>query len=166
MNEKCVFFKNNKNITIQTNMSNVFFFIAKIEKINEIKSWNLKIINFEHNHIVNNILNAHFVLKRFAIISKIRNEIIRQLIIQIVFFKILVAMRINDFIVVNSMFIARNVYNFQTWFRRDELKFLIFIQILIREFEKNDWMYEFQKKKKINWLIFFSFETFVKKFWN
>ena len=59
--------------------------------------------------------------------SEIRSEMICQLIIQTAFFKIFVVMRIDNSTVTNSMFIARNVYNFQIQLRRDELKLMIFI---------------------------------------
>ena len=71
-------------------------------------------------------------------ISKIKNEMIRQFVIQFAFFKVFSAVRIDDSLIVNVMFIFRNVYNLQTQIRRDELDFLIFIQALIRKFDESD----------------------------
>ena len=68
----------------------------------------------------------------------IRDEINRQLIIQIVFFQMLFVLRINDLTVQNLMIIQRNIYNIETQQRLDELSSLIFIQALIREFDVED----------------------------
>ena len=112
-------------------------------------------MNSKHNYIFSNIFKTHSVLKRFAMTSEIRNEMIRQLIIQIAFFKVLAVMRVDDLTITNSMFIARNVYNFQAQLRRNELKSLTFIQALIREFKRKNWIYEFQKNEKNRIINFF-----------
>ena len=116
--------------------------------------WIIKIINFEHNH-VENALNAHSVFRQRIMTSKTKDKMICQLIIQIASFKILSVVWIDDLPIVNVIFIFRNVYNFQTLICRDEFGFLIFIQILIREFDETDWIYAFQKNEK-NQIIFFS----------
>ena len=100
----------------------------------------MKIVNSKHNHTATS-LGAHSVLKRLAITREIQNEMARQLIIQTALFKILV----KNSTATNLIFIVRDVYNFQTQLRLDELEFPILIQALICEFERNNWMYKFQK---------------------
>ena len=73
---------------------------------------------------------------------------IRQLIIQIVPSKVFSIIRVDDPTITNAMIIFRNVYNFQTQLRRDELEFFTFIQVLIREFDRDDWVYVFEKNEK------------------
>ena len=144
-----------KRHSISKHIECSFLLIAKVEEENEMKSWNLKIMNSKHNHIPSSTPEAHSVLKRLAMTSEIRSEITRQLTIQTAFSKIFAVMRIDDSTATNSMFIVRNVYNFQIQLRRDELKSLTLIQALIRKFERKNWIYEFQKNEKNRIINFF-----------
>jgi hypothetical protein len=93
-------------------------------------------INFDHSH-ESSAADAHSVLRRMTM-SKIKNEMTRQLIIQTASSKVLSVIRLDDSTAANAMFISRDVYNLQTQLRREELESLTSIQILIREFDQND----------------------------
>jgi hypothetical protein len=43
---------------------------------------------------------------------------------------------------------SRDVYNLRAQLRRDNLKSLTFIQILMRELNENDWTFSFQKNSQ------------------
>jgi hypothetical protein len=58
----------------------------------------LKMINSTHNHSFN-LVDAHSVLRRFVMTKKIKNDIFRQLIVQIAFFQMLSTFRIANFII-------------------------------------------------------------------
>ena len=81
--------------------------------------------------------------------EKIKIDIIRVLIVQITFSKILFDFRFVDSIIemndnyedsqfVNFLFKRRNIHNIKTQMRRNVLRFLIFIQTLIRELNEKD----------------------------
>jgi hypothetical protein len=87
--------------------------------------------------------------------AEIRSEISRQLTVQTFTFKVLFSLRIPDPTdieknaladaiappdtdLINSMFSARDIYNFKAQLRRDALDPLTSVQILIREFDEKD----------------------------
>jgi hypothetical protein len=88
--------------------------------------------------------------------SKLKNEMTRQLIIQTASSKVLTVIRLDDSTAANAMFISRDVHNLQTQLWREELESLTSIQTLIREFDQSDWVNEFQKNDRnhITYLFF------------
>lgn len=138
--------------TLSINTLNAFFLIVK--QTNNI--WYLKVIKPKHNHFFT-FFEIHSMLRNAVLIFFIQNEIHRQLTIQIASIKMLSNFRFVDSIIdvddnyensqsINSLLKFRNIYNFKTQKRREILKSLIFIQILIRELKKNnDWIYVLQK---------------------
>ncbi len=75
--------------------------------------------------------------------------------IQITFFKIIFIVRlfdtnsnfIVDFVFVNSMIKARDVYNIKTQMRREKLESMTSMQTLMHELDTNDWTYFFRKNR-------------------
>ncbi len=76
--------------------------------------------------------------------KEVQNEINRELRVQIASVKILINLRIIDFVIdytvnsedsqsINSMFRSRDIYNYKTFKRREILESLILIQTLIRK---------------------------------
>jgi hypothetical protein len=125
------------------------------------KIWFLEVINSTHNHFFS-LAKAHSILKRMTMIAEIKSDICRQFTVQTFTFKILFSLRIFDSIdieknafadaiassdtdLINSMFSTRDIYNFKTQLRRDALDSLTSVQILIREFDERDWMFQLQK---------------------
>ncbi len=79
--------------------------------------------------------------------AEIRNDISRQLQIQTKSSEIFTSFRISEFIIssnlenfeeFNSMFKSRDIYNLKVELRRESLKSLTFIQILIRELKQEN----------------------------
>lgn len=126
-------------------IENFFFIIAIVVNSKAVNFWIMKIINVKHIHCVS-AFEAHSIFKKLAMISIVKDEMSRQLTIQIVFFKVLKAMWIDDSLTVNVIFILRDVYNFQVKICREKLEPLTSIQTLIREFDERNWIYELQKK--------------------
>ena len=125
--------------------------------VGEIGFWNLEVINSKHNHCAS-AAGAHSVLRRMALKKpEIRSEMTRQLAIQTAPSKVLAAIRVDDPTAANAMFAFRDVYNFQAKLRRQELGPLSPIQALIREFDRDDWVYALQKdeRNQITNLFFF-----------
>jgi hypothetical protein len=73
------------------------------------------------------------------ITDEIKNDISRQLTVKTASFRILSTLRLDEFANVdNSMIKSRDIYNLRAQLRRDDLRSLIFIQILMRELNEND----------------------------
>lgn len=76
------------------------------------------------------------------LISQIKSDVSKQLIVQIASFKILFTLRIDaknaDFVMINLMIKSRDIYNLKAQLRREELDSLSLIQALIREFDQED----------------------------
>jgi hypothetical protein len=72
-------------------------------------------------------------------IDEIKNDISRQLIIKTASFRILSTFRLDEFANVdNSMIKSKDIYNLRAQLRRDDLRSLTLIQILMRELNEND----------------------------
>ncbi len=94
------------------------------------------------------------MLRRMTLNSEMKNEISRQLIVQVFTFKILFNLCILDSVdidndltnsnansdadLINSMFKTRDIYNLKTQLRRDALDSLTSMQVLIRELNESD----------------------------
>ncbi len=86
-----------------------------------------------------------------------KNDISRQLTVQMTPTKILSSLQISNFTteinfddsehfyVINPLFNARDIYNVKTQMRRDALRPLTSVQALIRELDQDDWTYKLQK---------------------
>jgi hypothetical protein len=105
-------------------------------------------INDQHNHQII-FVNSHSTQRKIALNADVRNNISRQLQVQTKFSQILSSLRIFDLIdsffsdsensvVINSMFTTRDIYNLKAELRRETLRFLTFIQALIRELDQDD----------------------------
>ena len=106
-------------------------------------------IEKNHNYIIS-LINAHFALKKIAMTKKIKSEIFRTLRVQISFDRIIFNFCVFDsmieisfidlsnFETINFTFSFRDIYNLKTQFRRKNLRFLIFIQTLIRKFDQKN----------------------------
>jgi hypothetical protein len=109
----------------------------------------LKVIDFRHNHEAF-FAEAHSVLRRLAMISEMRNDISRQLTVQMTSTKIVSNLQIFDLTteinfddsehlyVINSFFNARDIYNVKVQMRRDVLRSLTSVQAFIRELNQDD----------------------------
>jgi hypothetical protein len=116
-------------------------------------SWFLKVINSRHNHFFS-LVDAHFVLRKMTMTFEIKNEIFRQLIVQIASSQIISNLRITDSIIdwndtnsensriINFMFKSRDIYNMKVQLRREIFDFLTLIQALIQELNRDDWTYD------------------------
>jgi hypothetical protein len=123
--------------------------VTKRMNDNDDNSESLKIINDQHNHSFI-LIDSHSAQRKIALTDEIRNDISRQLKIQIAFSQIFTSFRIlnltievnmNDSknsIILNSMLKFRDIYNLKAKFRRQSWKFLTFIQALICELKRKD----------------------------
>jgi hypothetical protein len=95
----------------------------------------------QHNHAFI-IVDAHSVLKRMTMTREIKNEIFRQMIVQITSREILFNLRLSyaanektNFDLINSdinfMIKSRDIYNIKAQLRRDDLDFMTSIQALM-----------------------------------
>ena len=119
--------------------------------------WHIEVSNLEHNHDLF-LIEAHLTLRKI-VLKKHKNDITRQLIVQIKFFNVLLFLRIANFVkkstmwndvdnsqIVNFIFSNKDIYNFKIQMRRDALKFLTFIQKLIQKFNNDDnWKYQMKQ---------------------
>jgi hypothetical protein len=133
-----------------------FFMIVKRFNNFDDCSWFLKVINSRHNHFFS-LVDAHLVLRKMTMTFEIKNEISRQLIVQIASSQIISSLRIINFIldwdntnsensrIINFMFKSRDIYNMKAQLRREAFNFLTFIQALIQELNRDDWTYNLQK---------------------
>ena len=84
-----------------------------------------------------------------AITSEVKDEISRQLTVQITPSNILSSLRVQDPTTVakaiNPIFKSRDIYNLEAQLRNEALGPLTPIQALIRELDQGDWTYELQK---------------------
>jgi hypothetical protein len=143
-----------------------FSIVFKLDDENA-DSWIFDVRNFEHNHAFS-IVDAHSALRKMIMTSKIKNEIFRQLIVQIALSKILFSLRLshaessksnnrmlnsND----NSLIRSRDVYNLKTELRRNELDSLNSMQALMNQLNIDDWFFAYQKNRRdqITHLFFF-----------
>ncbi len=148
-----------------------FSFSSIVKREDDIvNSWVLKVVDFRHNHEAS-LAKAHSVLRRLTMISEMRNDISRQLIVQMTSTKILSSLQISNFTteinfddsehfyVINSLFNARDIYNVKIQMRRDVLRLLTSIQALIRELDQDDWTYKLQKDDEDQITHFFFMKT-------
>jgi hypothetical protein len=123
-----------------------FLIIAKLDE--NIQTWMYEIKNFKHNHAFS-VVESHSVLRRMTMIDEIKSDISRQLTVKTASFRILSTLRLDEFANVdNSMIKSRNIYNLRAQLRRDDLRSLTLIQILMRELNENDWTFSFQKNSQ------------------
>jgi hypothetical protein len=106
-------------------------------------------IKSNHNHSFI-LVDAHSILRKMIMISEIKNDIFRQLNVQISSAKVFFALRVFDSIIevnfsnskdskiVNFMFKIRDIYNLKTELRREILNSFTFVQTLIRELDQDD----------------------------
>jgi hypothetical protein len=137
-----------------------FLIIAKLDE--NIQTWMYEIEYSKHNHVFN-VAESHSILRRMIMIDEIKNDISRQLIVRSAFFKVLFTLRLDEFANVdNSMIKSRDIYNLRAQLRRDDLRSLTLIQILIRELKKNHWTFFFQKNSQ-NQIIYLFFVKNISK---
>ncbi len=117
-----------------------FSIIVKLVDENS-DSWDFEVKNLQHNHAFI-IVDAHSVLKRMTMTREIKNEIFRQMIVQITSREILFNLRLSyaanektNFDLINSdinfMIKSRDIYNIKAQLRRDDLDFMTSIQALM-----------------------------------
>ncbi len=105
-------------------------------------------INDQHNHEAT-FADFHFAQRKIALIKKIRDDISRQLQIQTKSAQILSSLRISDRVassdlenlensIITSLFKSRDIHNLKAKLRRESLKFLTSVQILIRKLKQVD----------------------------
>jgi hypothetical protein len=153
-----------------------FFIVVKLADENA-DSWIFEIRNSEHNH-VSIIVDVHSVLRRLAMTREIRNEIFRQMIVQITSHEILFSLRLSHAAIlhsfdstnsesansestnlnsanfdlmnfdINLMIRSRDIYNMKAQLRRDELDFMTSIQALMHQLTDDDWFFAFQKNRR------------------
>jgi hypothetical protein len=147
-----------------------FSIVVKLDDENA-DSWIFEIRNLEHNYAFS-IVDAHLALRKMIMTSKIRNEIFRQLIVQIASFKIMSSLRLshadsansNDRMINsndNSLIKSQDVYNLKTQLRRNELDSLNSMQALMNQLNTDDWFFVYQKNRRdqITHLFFFSIRS-------
>jgi hypothetical protein len=88
------------------------------------------------------------------------DDVARQLIVKTISFRILFTLRIDDLNANHSTFKSRDIYNMKAQLRRDDLESLTFIQTLMRELNRNDWKFSFQKNNHNQISHFFFFKKF------
>jgi hypothetical protein len=140
-----------------------FSIVVKLDDENA-DSWIFKIKHFEHNHAFS-LVDAHSTLRKMIMTSKIRNEIFKQLIVQIASFKILFTLRLshadadtdsdstdsNNRMINfddNSLIRSRDVYNLKTELRRNKLDSLSSMQALMNQLNNDDQFFAFQKNRR------------------
>ena len=102
-----------------------------------------------HNHTAT-LADAHSTHRKIAMTNAMKNEISRNLRIQISFTRIIFNLRVTDSIteisfadfsnpeMINLMFKPRDIYNMKTQLRREFFGPLTSMQALIKEFDEND----------------------------
>ncbi len=157
---------NNKHIKCS------FFIIIKLNK--NIQVWMYDVKNAKHNHVFS-VVDAHFAFRRMTMNEQLQNnafadqltwqakwlinedDVARQLIVKTASFRILFTLRINNSNAKKFIFKPRDIYNIKAQLRREDLESLTFIQVFMRELNRNDWMFFFQKNNhnQISHLFFF-----------
>ncbi len=109
-------------------------------------------MNDQHNHATI-LTDFHSAQRKIAMTAEIRNDVSRQLQIQIKSAEIFTSLRILEFTlsanlddskydfensIIISLFKSRDIYNLKTKLRRESLKSLISSQALIRELKQKD----------------------------
>jgi hypothetical protein len=141
-----------------------FFIVVKLADENA-DSWIYEMRNSKHNHPFI-IVDAYSVLRRLTMTREIRNEIFKQMIVQITSHEILFSLRLShaakfhssdsansdssnfdsaNFDLMNFdlnfMIRSRDIYNMKAKLRRDELDFMTFIQAFIHQLADDDWFF-------------------------
>ena len=110
-------------------------------------------IDFHYNHN-SSLIEAHSAQRKIALNER-RSELFRQLKVQILLKNVLSSLRVKDSItietilnvrrndqdeifLINSLFIARDIYNFRADLRQTALRSLTFIQTLIKKLDEDD----------------------------
>ena len=122
------------------------------------------------------MIETHFTLQKI-VLKKHKDNITRQLIVQIKIFNVFLFFRIANFVkesmmwndadnsrVVNFMFSNKNIYNFKIQMQRDVLKSLTSIQKLIQKFNNDDnWKYQMKQndEHQVTHLFFVNEITWV-----
>lgn len=106
--------------------------------------WFLEMIEPSHNHDPSEP-GAHPALRRKAMSGETQDEISRQLSINVAPSQVLSSLRVDDPAVNNAHITRRDIYNINADLRRRNLGSLTAIQALIRELDRDDWVYEMKK---------------------
>jgi hypothetical protein len=142
-----------------------YFFSIIVKLVDENSdSWNFEIKNSKHNHAFI-IVDAHSVLRRMTMTREIKNEIFKQMIVQITSREILSSLRLShaankktnektnsNFDLINSdinlMIKSRDIYNIKAQLRKDDLDFMTSIQAFMHQLFDEDWFFVFQKNRR------------------
>jgi hypothetical protein len=131
--------------------------------------WIFEVKNSKHNHVFI-IVDAHLVLKRMIMTREIKNEIFRQIIIQITSREILFNLRLSHAAIfdsanldsanfdwansdlanfdINLMIRSRDIYNIKAQLRRDDLDSMTSVQAFMHQLTDEDWFFAFQKDRR------------------
>ncbi len=101
-------------------------------------SWILVVKDFNHNHSLI-IEEAHFILRKLAIISETVSKIDYQSKTQATFAQILISMRLED---ENCILKSRDIYNVKQSIRRNTFESLTSIQFLLQNLKRDNWYYK------------------------
>ncbi len=103
-------------------------------------SWILVVRNSSHNHSLI-IEEAHFVLRKLAIISETVSKIDNQSKTQVTSAQVLIFMRLED---EDCILKSRDIYNVKQSIRRNILESLTSIQFLLQNLKRDNWYYRYQ----------------------
>jgi histone-lysine N-methyltransferase SETD2 len=103
-------------------------------------NWILVMKNSSHNHSLI-IEEAHFALRKLAIISETVSKINYQSKTQVTSAQVLISMRLED---EDCILKSRDIYNVKQSIRRNILESLISIQFLLQNLKRNNWYYKYQ----------------------
>ena len=128
-----------------------------------------------HNHKIT-LSEFHSIHRKIVMIKKIKNEITRNLKINVKSFHILFNLRISEFIIKNDnsknfiiflffMFKIRDIYNVKIEMRRQFFKFLISMQTLLQIFQKNNWNWNYESNINDHIIHLFFMRFTSQKLW-
>ncbi len=103
-------------------------------------NWILVMKNSSHNHSLI-IEEAHFALRKFAIIFKTVSKINYQSKTQVTSAQVFISMRLEN---ENCILKSRDIYNVKQFIRRNILESLTSTQFFLQNLKRNNWYYKYQ----------------------